>query len=139
MAKLIKHKDVTDIGATNSLLNVFLRSPSYQWYDKAAKGKHHVDVENIKFPDNSKECVVCFEVLEHTEDPVKAMKELKRVFSKQLIITVPYEPYFTFFRLGWDKEHYWAIRPSILKHYLGKPVYENLLVFRRYYVAVWEK
>lgn len=139
IAKLIKYEEVADLGATDNLLNRYLKSNKYQWYDINAKGKHHLDIENIRFKNNSKEAVVCCEVLEHTKNPIKAIKELKKVYSKQLIISVPYEPYFSFFRFGWDKEHFWAIRPEILKYYLGKPKHDELFFFRRYYIGIWEK
>ena len=80
-----------------------------------------VDVENMPFPDNSFDVVVAFEVIEHTLNPVKAIEELKRVCRNQLIISIPNEPWFSFVRLSWEKQHYWAIRPELLQHYLGKP------------------
>jgi len=97
------------------------------------------DVQNLSFKDKSFDIVLCQEVLEHVPNPVQAMKELKRVAKKQLIISVPFEPYFTLFRgLSWEKEHFWAVTPAILKFHLGKPKFERTMVFRRYYVVVWE-
>jgi len=96
------------------------------------------DAQNLSFNTNAFDIISCQEVLEHVLDPVKAIKELKRVAKKQLIITVPYEPFFTLFRfLTWEQNHLWAITPKLLKHYLGKPVYENKIFFKRYYVGVW--
>ncbi len=97
------------------------------------------DVQNLSFEDNSFDIALCQQVLEHVPDPVAAIKELKRVAKKQLIITVPYEPFFTLARfLTWEKEHLWAVTPAVLKHYLGPPVYENKIFFKRYYVGVWK-
>ena len=48
------------------------------------------NAESLPFKDNSFDTAVLAEVLEHVEDPVKAMKEAKRVASK-IIITVPNE------------------------------------------------
>ncbi|MDD5155966.1 MAG: class I SAM-dependent methyltransferase [Candidatus Omnitrophica bacterium] len=96
------------------------------------------DVMNLSFPDKSFDIVLCQQVLEHVFDPVKAIAELKRVTAKQLVITVPYEPFFTLLRLlSWEKEHLWAVTPAILRFYLGDPVYENKLFFKRYYLGVW--
>lgn len=96
------------------------------------------DIQDLSFKNKSFDIVLCQEVLEHVEDPIKAISELKRITKKQLIISVPNEPFFTFFRfMVWEKEHLWAITPSLLKTYFGKPVYENKVFFHRYYIAVW--
>lgn len=52
------------------------------------------DVYNLKYPDNSFDLVVCTEVLEHLENPSKAIAEMKRVSSKFIIFSVPNEPFF---------------------------------------------
>jgi ubiquinone/menaquinone biosynthesis C-methylase UbiE len=97
------------------------------------------NVQNLSFENKAFDIVLCQQVIEHVSNPVKAIFELKRVTKKQLIITVPYEPFFTLFRcLVWEKEHLWAITPKILKLYLGDPIYENTIFFKRYYVGVWK-
>lgn len=97
------------------------------------------DIQNLSFKDKSFDTVLCLEVLEHVPNPIKAIFELKRVTKKQLIISVPYEPFFTLFRfLIWEKEHLWAITPTILKLYLGRPIYEKKIFFKRYYMGVWK-
>ncbi len=96
------------------------------------------NIQNLTFKDRSFDIVLCQQVLEHVPDPPKAIRELKRVAAKQLIVSVPYEPFFTFFRfLVWEKEHLWAVTPKILKFYLGKPVYERKIFLKTYYLAVW--
>lgn len=98
------------------------------------------NVENLSFKDNSFDIVLCQQVLEHVYDPVKAIKELKRAARKQLVISVPYEPFFSILRFFiWKKEHVWAIRPEVFKHHLGKPAYEKKIFFKRYYVGIWKK
>ena len=97
------------------------------------------DVQQLSFEDNAFDIVLCQQVLEHVPNPVKAIRELQRVAANQLIITVPYEPFFTLARLGhWEKEHLWAVTPTALRHYLGVPVYEDKLIFKRYYLGVWD-
>lgn len=97
------------------------------------------DVQNLSFRNKSFDIVLCQEVLEHVPNPVKAMLELKRVAKKQLIISVPYEPFFTMFRFfARDKEHLWTITPEVLEHHLGKPDVSKKLFFKRYYVTVWK-
>lgn len=96
------------------------------------------DIQNLSFQDKSFDIVLCQQVLEHVPNPPKAISELKRVTKKQLIISVPHEPFFSFLRfLIWEKEHLWAITPEILKFYLGEPVYENKVFLKTYYVGVW--
>jgi len=96
------------------------------------------DVQNLSFKDNTFDVVLCQEVLEHVQDPVKAIKELKRVCKRRLIITVPNEPYFTLFRgFIWDREHLWALTPKLFRSHLGRPAYEKRIVCKRYYLGVW--
>ncbi len=53
------------------------------------------DIYKLPYKDNAFELLICTEVLEHLEDPVKALVELKRVTSKYIILSVPNEPLFT--------------------------------------------
>lgn len=71
-------------------------------------------VEKLPFDDNSFDIVVCCEVLEHLEDPKKALQELKRVGKEYFILSVPNEPWFSMAnflrgknlsRWGCDSEH----------------------------------
>ena len=72
------------------------------------------DIYRLPFKDNSFEVVMCTEVLEHLEEPERALKELIRVSKKYLVVSVPNEPFFMFAqlvrgknwsRLGNDIEH----------------------------------
>ena len=51
-------------------------------------------IYEIPFEDNSHDVVLCNEVLEHLENPAKALQELRRVSSKYVIVSVPHEPWF---------------------------------------------
>ena len=55
------------------------------------------DLLNLPFDDDSFDLVLCLEVLEHIPDPKPALAELARVSSRDLILSVPHEPWF---RLG---------------------------------------
>jgi SAM-dependent methyltransferase len=50
------------------------------------------DITSLKFPDNSFDCVICTEVLEHVPERLleKACSELQRVAQKYLLVGVPY-------------------------------------------------
>ncbi len=48
----------------------------------------------LPFSDNSFDTVLCSEVLEHLEDTTGAVRELKRVARRYVLLTVPREPYF---------------------------------------------
>lgn len=83
------------------------------------------NIYNLKFKDDSFDCVLCMEVLEHLDDPVKALAELKRVTKRYLLLSVPNEPYFTIQRflrgknlkgLGAHPEHIqWWTHEAFLK------------------------
>ena len=54
-------------------------------------------VLDLGFADDSFDLVLCLEVLEHLDDPRRAVRELARVASRDVVVSVPYEPWF---RLG---------------------------------------
>jgi len=74
--------------------------------------------------------VLCTEVLEHLENPEKGLKELIRVSSKYILLSVPNEPFFMLenlvrlknvSRLGNDIEHinhwtFFGFRKFLKKH-----------------------
>lgn len=71
-------------------------------------------IYKLSHKNNSIDLVICTEVLEHVEDPIKALKELVRVSKKYLLLSVPNEPVFmvanfargkNWSRWGNDREH----------------------------------
>jgi len=83
--------------------------------------------------------VIATEVLEHLDDPVDAIRTLKSLTKRYILISVPYEPFFSIFRMFLPaKEHLWTIFPQTLKKHLGKPVCERLACFNRTYIALWD-
>lgn len=55
------------------------------------------DVTDLPFGEGEFDLVLCLEVLEHVADPGRAVRELARVGSRDVVVSVPYEPWF---RLG---------------------------------------
>lgn len=51
-------------------------------------------IYNLKYGHNSFDLVLAIEILEHLEEPKKAIEELKRVSKKYVIVSVPNGPYF---------------------------------------------
>jgi SAM-dependent methyltransferase len=51
-------------------------------------------IYNLPYKENSFDLIICTEVIEHLEDPKKALQEMLRVSKKYLIISVPNEPLF---------------------------------------------
>jgi ubiquinone/menaquinone biosynthesis C-methylase UbiE len=51
-------------------------------------------VLNLPFKDESFGVVICLEVLEHLEKPEQGLREILRVTSRYILLSVPNEPYF---------------------------------------------
>jgi len=137
-----EYKSILDIGASDLYFCSKLKKKGFDYtaadIEPKLKEIKKENIEKLSFKDKSFDVVMCLEVLEHTENPLKAIDELKRVAKKQIIISVPYEPFFTLFRFFiWEKEHLWAITPKLLEKKLGKPSFHKKLFFRRYYFAIW--
>jgi len=52
------------------------------------------DIYKLPYKDNSFDLVICTEVLEHLDNPKKALAELRRISSKYILLSVPNEPFF---------------------------------------------
>lgn len=55
------------------------------------------DLADLPFGSGAFDLVLCLEVLEHIGDPSRAVRELARVGRRDVVVSVPYEPWF---RLG---------------------------------------
>jgi SAM-dependent methyltransferase len=51
-------------------------------------------VYSLEAGSDAHDLILCLEVLEHLEDPRRALAELGRVAASDLILSVPFEPYF---------------------------------------------
>jgi len=136
LAKPLNPKKVLDAGCGEGftlnklVLNKIGQSIEGIEYTKEAiaLGKKLFPEANIKqgsiyelpYKDGSFDLVVCTEVLEHLENPQKALLEIIRVSKKHIILSVPNEPFFmlsnflrgkNLSRLGNDPGHinYWTV------------------------------
>jgi len=99
-----------------------------------SKGKIEEIPKNKKF-----DITLATEVLEHLSDPVSAIKKIKSLSKRFILISVPNEPFFSLQRLFFPaKEHLWTIYPWTLEKYLGKPLLKQRACFNRTYIALWD-
>jgi SAM-dependent methyltransferase len=75
----------------------------------------HLNIHHLPFAGNSFPLVICLEVLEHLPDSTVGLRELARVSSDYVLLSVPHEPFFrgaNFLRgkhmmaFGNDPEHF---------------------------------
>lgn len=59
----------------------------------------HGSIYDLPYKQSSFDLVICTEVLEHLENPQKALAQLSRVSKKYVLVTVPNEPFFRLSRL----------------------------------------
>lgn len=129
---------ILDIGCSDTSLVDSLPNPAICADMEPKEGIDKQDICQLTYKDKEFDCSIALEVLEHCPDPVKAMTELERVTKSCIIISVPYEPFFSIPKLMmWEPQHWWAIRPQALKYHLGTPQYETKIFFKRYYLAIW--
>ena len=65
-----------------------------EWRSRPGPGYLHGDAEHLPFNDGQFDLLVCVEVLEHLRDPDAGLRELARVSSRHLLLSVPHEPFF---------------------------------------------
>lgn len=85
------------------------------------------NIYNLPYKDNSFDLVICTEVLEHFKDPHKVLFEILRIARKNIIVSVPNEPFFTIqrflrgkniFRLGSHPQHIQHWSSKSFKEYI---------------------
>lgn len=143
--KNIKGKTVLEVGAYDGRLSQMLESLGIKSIPTDISPNNgfvkYADVMELPFQSKSFDTVVALDVLEHIENPVKALDEIKRVATKQVFVCVPNEPYFTLFRFiafrGWCNEHLTALTPRFLKLHLGDTKSEMTFMLKREWIGEW--
>lgn len=91
----------------------------------------NLDIHRLPFPDDHFPLVICLEVLEHLPDSRVGLRELARVSSDYILLSVPHEPFFrgaNFLRgkhltaLGNDPEHLHNYSGSAFQEMVGSVV-----------------
>lgn len=135
----IKAENILEIGPGNGWVTRILRDMGVQVttvdIDKELKPDFVAGVDKLPFADNAFDAVCAFEVLEHMpfEDFVSSLKEMSRVSSKHVVISLPdhrrilfhlllkiplinYKNIFvkipSFKKHVFDGQHYWEIGKS---------------------------
>ena len=65
-----------------------------EWRSRPGPRYLHADAARLPFRDEQFDLVVAVEVLEHLRDPEAGLRELARVTSRHLLLSVPHEPFF---------------------------------------------
>jgi SAM-dependent methyltransferase len=85
---------------------------SVDLYDKSPLIDYNYDIHDLQFENEIFDCVVCNAVLEHVEDPAKAISELFRVLKKsgKIWVEVPFnQPYHP------TPGDFWRVTPEGIK------------------------
>ena len=88
---------------------------SVDLFDASPEIDYHYDVMELGFVDEEFDRIVCNAILEHVEDPVRAVSELWRVLRRggQVWVEVPFhQPYHP------DPHDYWRVSPEGLEKWM---------------------
>ncbi|HTU14262.1 MAG TPA: class I SAM-dependent methyltransferase [Solirubrobacterales bacterium] len=78
----------------------------------------HSDVMNMDFDDGEFDLVLCLEVLEHLDRPGDGLRSIARVCRRDLVISVPHEPWFRLGSLARGKYiRTWGNHPEHVNHW----------------------
>lgn len=113
----IKCKKILDVGCaagnfTNNISHIFPRAKitgidAYSRAIEYGKNKYpHInfilaDAHNLPFKNNSFDLIICYETIEHIIDPLKALKEMRRVLRNDGNALVVMDSGSLFFRIVW--------------------------------------
>ena len=73
-----------------------------------------IDIQNLPYEDESYDCIIVNQVLEHVRNPWKAIKELHRVCNPGGMVILT-SPFFYQFHGGKNDQDYWRFTPEGLE------------------------
>lgn len=88
---------LTERGLSSALTGLDVRPEAVAYADRALLGGPNLLAGScyaLPFPDDAFDLVVCSQVLEHLNDPERALRELRRVARRAVLVSVPREPLF---------------------------------------------
>lgn len=94
-----EHARILDVGATDGLFLRYLQKNemAINISERAVQyaRKHGVEsvlgnADDLPFPDKSFDHILCFQTIEHLENPLKALREFIRVCKGKILITIPH-------------------------------------------------
>lgn len=84
--------DVLDVGCFEAPLRTILKDCNYFGVDIAGYPDLQLNIDTdgqLPFPNNSRDCVLCIEVLEHLENLHHVFDELVRISRKHILVSLP--------------------------------------------------
>ena len=97
----VEAKRLIDVGATSDLIFRYLGqrglgvniSPPAVEYMRAREIEAELgDAEALAYPDDSFDVALCFQTIEHLENPLRGLRELARVARERIFISIPHSP-----------------------------------------------
>jgi len=104
--------------------------------DRATLTPVCASADHLPYVRNAFDFVIAIEILEHLQEPKRAVAEISRVAQRGALITVPWEPWFSLLllgagqhlrRLGREPEHVQAFGPREFLRLL-KPHFERVAI-----------
>ena len=134
LIKKIRPKSVLEIGKGVGVLEFLLKRQDYKYtsadIEKSLKPDLVCDITKIPVKNKSYDVVCAFEVLEHIpyDDFEAALKEMKRIAKKRVIISIPYSTFYfgIAFSLFYAKKLDWLF--TLLKMKPFYPWYFNIKI-----------
>lgn len=117
---ILQSKRILDVGADECHLKHHLDGDAEYWgIGLGGSPDQQVDLERerIPLPDNSFDCVLCLDVLEHLDNIHEIFDELCRVACRYVIISLP-NPYADFYRMLCFGDY----RPGLPMKFYGLPL-----------------
>lgn len=147
LSNLPEDKNITilDIGSRDGAFIDFLRNHGYKKITaldiKPIRADiSYGDIENLHLKDIPFDVVTIIGVLEHLYETVLAIKNLKGIYKKMIIINVPNEPWWSFYiGMSPPRCHVVSFSRDFLEHHLGKINKYKLVFFKRELICIWKK